>query len=284
MLFAGKRILLTALALPLVAALGACDSDETTVVRGGSYLLELTDCQGFFGAPNEHSGIGEESCSSVCVCAEGEFAPHYDETFITSLREWELINPPGELTEDPYLNPDDYPRRDDEFCGVIVEDRENKAYRLATFESLDALHEAGGILTHTSACGACSSLASLALLIEMPDQTGPIRDCGILGLAGDQEKVVTCLKELGFETACAQINAHNTRHTRDECGSICFPLLNAPYHDQDGSLNDCIQCDEDKSGDIFRAVAGRARRNSGIGAALCRPCDDMIHLIHEYTW
>ncbi len=125
MLFAGKRILLTALALPLVAALGACDSDETTVVRGGSYLLELTDCQGFFGAPNEHSGIGEESCSSVCVCAEGEFAPHYDEAFITSLREWELINPPGELTEDPYLNPDDYPRRDDEFCGVIVEDREN---------------------------------------------------------------------------------------------------------------------------------------------------------------
>lgn len=248
----------------------------------GSQLLELEDCEGFFGAPNESTGIEEGSCGSVCNCANGVFAPEYDDEFVASLREWTLLNPPEELTEDPYANPAAYPRRDDELCAVMVEDREQKTYRLETFDTLAEIEQAGGIVTHMSACGRCSSLESLALLIEMPDQTGPIRDCGLLGLGGDIEAVIACLEDVGFERPCAQINAYNTGHTRDECGSICFPLLDAPYQNPDGTLNDCIQCDEDESGDIFRAVAGRARRNSGIGAALCRPCDLMTHIIHKY--
>lgn len=248
----------------------------------GSQWLELTGCEGLFGMPNEKSGVEEGLCGPVCECENGIFAPAYSAEFVAELREWTLLNPPDELTEDPYAHPEKYPRRDDQFCAVMVEDRTRKTYRLQTFDSLEEIQAAGGILTHSTACAKCSSLASLALLIEMPDQTGPIRDCGMLGLGGDIQLVIECLEELGFEGPCAQINAYNTRHTSAKCGSICISLLKSPYQNPDGSLNACIQCDEDESGDIFRAVAGRARRNSGIPAALCRPCQGIAFILHKY--
>ena len=258
------------------------DGDGEAGAFVGSQLLELNGCEGFFGRPNENTGIEEGTCGPVCTCADGEFAPQYDDEFIAGLREWKLLNPPEELTEDPYANPENYPRRDDQFCAVMVENREQKTYRLKTFDTLEELEGAGGILTHKSACAKCSSLESLALLIETPDQTAPIRNCALLGFVGDIEQVIECLEEVGFERPCAQINAYNTVHTREKCGLICLLLISAPYQNPDGSLNGCIQCDEDFSGDIFRAVAGRARRNSGIAAALCRPCEGMTHIIHKY--
>ncbi len=248
----------------------------------GSQLLELTGCEGFFGAPNEKTGIEEGLCGPVCTCANGEFAPEYDEAFVASLKEWKLLNPPEELTEDPYANPDAYPRRDDQFCAVMVENREEKTYRLQTFDTLEEMENAGGILTHTTACAKCSSLNSLAFLIEMPDQTDPLRNCGLKGLGGDIEQVVDCIVELGFERPCAQVNAYNILNTSEHCGTICMQLLAEPYQEEDGALNECIQCDEDNAGDIFRALAGRARRNAGIPAALCRPCENMTHIIHKY--
>ncbi len=263
---------------------GAADGDSAQDVppTPQSRLLSLTGCTGFYGAPNESTGTAEGLCGGECICENGVFAPEYDAAFLAELKQWKLLNPPEELAEDPYQVPEKYPRLDDHFCGVVVVDRAAKSYRLETFPTMEALEEAGAIVTHTTACGVCSSLNSLAFLIEMPDQTGPIRNCGMMGLTGDIDKVIQCLVDLGFELPCAQINAYNTTNTRDKCGSVCMKLLNDPYQAENGDLNECIQCDEDMSGDIFRAVAGRARRNSGVPAALCRPCQSMTHIIHAY--
>ena len=38
------------------------------------------------------------------------------------------------------------------------------------------------------------------------------------------------------------------------------------------ALNDCLQCDEDEAGPVFKAVAGRTRRRSGLESAIARPC------------
>ena len=54
------------------------------------------------------------------------------------------------------------------------------------------------------------------------------------------------------------------------------------YHTPDGALNPCIQCDEDESGPVFKAVAGRTRRNSGLASALCRPCESVASVTHQY--
>jgi len=55
-----------------------------------------------------------------------------------------------------------------------------------------------------------------------------------------------------------------------------------PYHLPDGRLNDCLLCDEVQSGPVFKAVAGRTRRNSGLPNALCRPCSEVRPLVHAY--
>ena len=71
------------------------------------------------------------------------------------------------------------------------------------------------------------------------------------------------------------------RHTRSKCLSACLLYLDDPYNLADGRLNPCIQCDEDESGPVFKDVAGRTRRNSGIPNAICRPCAEVQPLVHH---
>ena len=59
-------------------------------------------------------------------------------------------------------------------------------------------------------------------------------------------------------------------------------VFDLPHHLADGSLNPCIQCDEDESGPIFKLVSGRTRRNSGLASGLCRPCETVFPLTHSY--
>ena len=52
----------------------------------------------------------------------------------------------------------------------------------------------------------------------------------------------------------------------------------------DGSLNDCLQCDEDKSGPNFKFFSGRTRRNSGIPSAIQRPEEQFYDMEHCYWY
>jgi hypothetical protein len=51
----------------------------------------------------------------------------------------------------------------------------------------------------------------------------------------------------------------------------------------DGGLNECLQCDEDRSGPVFKAVAGRTRRNSGIRSSIERPDAQVSHVVHDWV-
>lgn len=46
-------------------------------------------------------------------------------------------------------------------------------------------------------------------------------------------------------------------------------------------LNECLYCDEVKSGPVFQAFAGRTRRNSGLRNPIMRPCDGFYNIAHE---
>ena len=139
---------------------------------------------------------------------------------------------------------------------------------------------AGATITHKGNCGQCSSLKNLSVYIRNPDLTDPVRSCGVTGMLQGEEANIECLMEIGFEEACAQIWYFNTKHTREVCLDVCMSALDAPHHQPDASLNDCIQCDEDQSGPIFKAVSGRTRRNSGLPSGLCRPCDSVYPAEH----
>ena len=271
-----------------VASTVACQSED--LVEGdvgvdvdvGEEDVEPIVCQGLFGAPGPATGLDEEQCSPECECSEELWtAPTYDDVFVEGLREWALV----EELEIPESNPYQSGEFEQEqgVCGLEIVDETELTYRLRTFESSLKLDNAGARLTHDEPCGLCSTLQDLAVYVEHLDLTGPVRECGLQGLTAGEESQRACIEELGFSPGCAQIWSWNTSHTREECLNICVTLMDAPHNEPDGSLNDCLACDEEKSGEVFKAVAGRTRRNSGLPSAICRPCDEPVWISHEDT-
>ncbi len=239
-------------------------------------------CEALFGAPNANTGLDDTQCRPVCGCGADAFVPRaWDATSLAALRATTQLDAPAELVADPYLDPAPPPPPEGTVCAALFSATTPGAYSVATFASTADATAAGALVTHAGACGVCSSLTDLAVYAGTPDLTAPVRQCGLDQL-GDFPGLVTCLEGLGFTRPCAQVWAYNTEHTRAACGAVCLRLLRAPYHLPDGALNACLLCDETESGPVFKAVAGRTRRNSGLANAMCRPCAEVIRLTHAY--
>lgn len=91
-------------------------------------------------------------------------------------------------------------------------------------------------------------------------------------------------KILGFSKNCAQIWLYNSLNTKKFCFGICLKawLTGEPNNKPDGSLNDCLECDETQSGPVFKYFAGRTRRNSGIVSGIERPDSQVYNITHCY--
>ncbi len=256
----------------LIATLGCTDETDAEP----SQRPTPTCSGGQFGRPTSATGLTSAQCGPSCECGAPWTAPNFDAAFVARLRSASLTTPPPRLSDNPYdAEP---PPKPGGFCAVVPEPT---GYALADFVTEGDAAQAGATVTHAGGCGACSSLQDLATYIEFPDLTTPVRECGLKGL-NDPAQVEPCIAALGFSPACAQIWAFNTEHTRQRCLQSCLDALDDPYNLPDGALNPCLQCDEDESGPVFKAVAGRTRRNSGLPTAICRPCDGVFRSHHAY--
>ncbi len=282
----GTRLMMAvkfSVGLLCLGGLASCDSAATSITDAGTDAVLPSDqggiaCSTFFGRPTEKTGLTEEQCAPRCDCGDRSFeAAEFDATRLERLSALQWSNPAQELAGDPYGEP--APTVNEQVCGVVVD---GSSYSTQTFESAAMAETAGAVVTHFGVCGVCSSLQDLAVYASSIDLTTPVRQCGIVGIAQGEEASLQCLLDLGFTTPCAQVWYYNTLHTRTECQDVCIRLLNAPYQNPDGSLNECLACDEEKSGPVFKAIAGRTRRNSGLASALCRPCEDVRALGHDY--
>lgn len=251
------------------------EGEETAADETGPAQL----CTALYGRPSPSTGLTAEQCGPSCPCLDGWVAPDYTDDDVAALQAFVLTEPFPALDADPYETPDAFPLDDTSVCGVLVDDGN---YSVQTYADDASAQSAGAKVTHDGACGRCSTLQDLAVYMGNGDLTEPVRDCGVLGLSQGDEANLTCLLDLGFTEPCAQIWLYNTAHTREVCLDPCLAQLNAPYHLPDGSLNECLQCDEDLSGPVFKAVAGRTRRNTGLASALCRPCDEVRRVEHRY--
>ena len=246
-------------------------------------------CTLLFGNPTADTGLDATQCRPQCACKGDAFVPPvYDDAFIQSLvDDWAPSTPYAPLTADPYAAPappDDPPGT---VCAVVPGDASvrPRPYALVTYASTAEARAAGAHPTHWGRCGVCSTLANLAAYMRQNDLTKPVRACAFAdapdgGTAMDGD--VACLEQLGFDLPCAQIWAYNTNNTRNLCLQVCLDNFASPYNEPDGALNPCLECDEEMSGPVFKAVAGRTRRNSGLPNAICRPCSDVQPLVHDY--
>ena len=269
-----------------LAALG-CSSSAPPPTDAGAPDAEAEVCTGtvLFGRPIPATGLSDAQCQPICTCGGTSWeAPDYSAADADALLDWTLLEPYAEITTDPYAGPAPEPgdAGDDEVCAVMPEAAGSHSYRLATYPSEDAARAAGGIPSHFGACGVCSPLADLAVYMRYPDLTAPVRDCGLQNVGAPESAYLECLGALGFDLPCAQIWYYNLQHTAESCALLCLDGSKEPYNEPDGALNPCLQCDEDKSGAVFKAVAGRTRRNTGIASAMCRPCSEVRRLVHMY--
>lgn len=86
---------------------------------------------------------------------------------------------------------------------------------------------------------------------------------------------LSCYMSLGLSQSCAQIwnydGIYDGRYCMGTCLRHLFSANNGPAPKCE--LNSCLQCDEAYAGPIFKAVAGRTRRRSGLKSEIIRPCD-----------
>jgi hypothetical protein len=236
------------------------------------------------------------------VCAAEDFGPETCGKDRTLLANWFrehgspslLLNPQPPLFRvldpNPYSDPSNPPPRDTDasFCGMKWSDTEvdtvsgKKKYHLKNFASEAAARTANYKITHKGHCGACSTLQDLGVYMGQ-NLTVPVRSCGSRGFFSHSLER-QCLVDIGFTDECISIWQPNMHNTANKCFWVCMAswatgeALNKP----DGSLNDCIQCDEDKSGPNFKYFSGRTRRNSGIPSAIQRPSEQNYPMQHCY--
>jgi hypothetical protein len=250
------------------------------LISCGDAEIEVLPCETLFGSPSASTGLGDAECGPACECGEKPFTPQaLSEAELQALEAATPANAPAVLSEDPYTADPDANPDASLFCGILGE---ASSYTLQSFESEAAAAEAGAKITHSGACGQCSSLQNLAVYMRIGDLKEPVQACAMKGLFEGEAANRECLEELGFDEACAQIWYFNSKHTSEVCLEICMANLEAPHHKEDGSLNDCVQCDEDESGGVFKTYSGRTRRNSGLPSSLCRPCESVTPVFHDY--
>ena len=252
-------------ATALAVGMAACGGDAITIEG---------DCDYLFGAPDESTGLGADVCRPELRCDYRDpFAPpDYAEADIEALRSLELANPPDLLPDSPYEDASLVPADTGGVCAVTGTG--GGGYRLDTFGTADEAAAAGATVTHSGACGACSSLQDLAVYLSIPNLGDPVRRCALIELGNNPAATLACITELGFTNACAQTWGFNSTNTRASCLVECLDALDEPNHLPNGSLNACLACDEVNSGPTFKAVAGRTRRRSGLSSAIARPCLD----------
>lgn len=244
--------------------------------------LSLLACQSVVPLTRALGVSGDEQPPAVSSPAV-QLRPPDPARFLASLRSKIPIAPIA-LTGDPYTiwRAQEPPRAAaGTMCGVRFE-QDQVHYRLRTFADTAVARAAGFAVTHFGACGTCSTLQDLAVYLEKPDLTAPVRECAIKLGASDR---LTCLEDLGFSAACAQTWLYDAQNTRRQCLSVCLWswLEGEPPTRKDGRLNACLQCDEDRSGPVFKAAAGRTRRNSGIHSSIPRANDEIAPIIHDYV-
>lgn len=143
----------------------------------------------------------------------------------------------------------------------------------------------GGGVMHCGLCGACSNKHDIDIYYRTRENlTQVTRRCAFMSTFSYEKSRECVRKNVGFTESCLDCWMENILCDRRLCYAVCLKsmIMDEPYVDDDGNLNDCLQCDEDKCGPAFIACAGANRRRSCIHSdimrdekSICKDCDNV---------
>ena len=161
------------------------------------------------------------------------------------------------------------------------------SYKLQSYPSWEEAETDGAFVTHIGSCGVCSTTWDLAGYMGNPTLEEDAIQCTVKGLK-DFDAGIQCYIDAGLTEECAKMWLYDGYHTTKECTEICVAELVEDEGDvpangppPECTLSDCLQCDEDVSGPIFKQYAGRIRRSSGLLSSIIRECDGFPQIIHD---
>lgn len=192
---------------------------------------------------------------------------------------------------------------DNAVCGIKYDCGHCKTgcseYSLTSYPSASAAKYDGAFITHTAACGLCSSPTDLAVYMERAqtlDVDVPF-SCVIPNLPeplGSQQptpedvaNMIACgINVIGFSSGCSQIWIFAALQTFATCLQECQAVImsNGTIPDIDPEtceLNECLECDAVNSQLVFDNYAGRTRRRSNILSSTPRPCAELPDITHK---
>mmetsp|Transcript_12436 Transcript_12436/g.29611 ORF Transcript_12436/g.29611 Transcript_12436/m.29611 type:complete len:288 (+) Transcript_12436:274-1137(+) len=249
---------------------------------------------------------GPASCGDCfCIVGEGEVCPsqtpnsNYTAQLIDIYVQRQTIANPYDLKCDPFSNANcgTSPAQDESLlglgdtavCAIHVVDPaaecQESSYNLKTYASREEAEAAGGFVTHLGHCGVCSTLQDLAVYLQNPSLTTEGQFCSAKNTISI-EGGAACYRNLGMTEACAKVWAEAEFHTFKDCFTECFleditqdEPNNGPF--PECALNDCLQCDADKSAGTLAKVAGRTMRRSGLLSPVARQCNEFAFIEHQ---
>jgi hypothetical protein len=143
-----------------------------------------------------------------------------------------------------------------------------------TFDTTIQAKEAGYQVAHCGACGECSNPFDIEKYVETRKTVAEsAKKCSMEAIFGKDVELTECLeREIGFTRSCTGCWADNMRMTAKHCMWTCLSSMligvassNNVEDAQDYDwLNQCIFCDEKRSGPDFVECSGVARRRLGI--------------------
>jgi hypothetical protein len=143
----------------------------------------------------------------------------------------------------------------------------------------DALDD-GLVVAHCGSCGACSNPRDIQKYVETRTTIArTAKKCGSTAVFGSYEDLTNCLQEnINFSLPCTKCWADNMINTAENCLFTCMKATftgTATSNNIRGIgnsvwLNQCIYCDEKRSGPDFVKCSGVARRRLGIRSEIER--------------
>ncbi len=144
-----------------------------------------------------------------------------------------------------------------------------------TYPDVEAVRTHGTTALHAGPCGACSNGPDIAVYRRTAATlTGITENCAFKNVLLGESVGGACLRERsGLSAKCVDCWTENMSCTAVHCLGVCMiaKLRGTPRNLPDGSLNDCLACDEAYCGGPFIRCAGANRRRAGILSDIARP-------------
>lgn len=236
-----------------VAALSHSSPDSlslNTVPEKGSLLsLDFDQCDRSCSKRKGSSWTGHRLSQHSCNCTQ------------SSSKDWFVV--PFDNDYDPPANPTT------QCCGA---DHVN-------YPTQEAACANGTHPLHGGYCGECSNTHDITIYnATRNNMTNIAAKCAALYvLLGKQAASECFLKAAGLSKGCNECWVENFGCDAAQCMTICSidRGLHLNNTKPDGSLNDCLECDEVYCGAPFIECAGANRRRSGIQSDIDRPQDQV---------